>query len=576
MIKYFFSIFSYDNGEILNDEETSRKSKIMSSKIKSSFTFGSPIAETDHLLSESYYDNGDFEAIESNDDRRCFIIGRTGSGKTAAFQRLDELYQEKVVRIDPESLSLPYILNIDIIHHLLKLNVHLEPFMVSLWKHVIVVELLRHRYKIDSPEKKRNVMQSLLERLKRDPGKLKAVEYLDKFGDRFWCETDERIKQIADTFVKKVGAASEISSNLPSINVKGSGSIENTITQEVKQEMSAKYQRVVNEMQLPHLNQMLTILNNEILDSSQHFTYLIIDDLDKQWIDEDLAILLIKCLFQAVVDMQKVKYLKILVALRTNIFNQLSYGKQARGGQEEKFRGLSLDLRWNSNDLKSLLERRAKIASDYYHIDPPKSLLEILPSMKSKRANNPINYIIDHTLMRPRDAILFLNRCVREAPGKDRLVWENIQRAEKAYSQDRLLALRDEWKDPYIGIEKVLDSFKNHSARLSRDAITSILDDIALLLADRDFPGGNWLNELCKYIYEGIGDWNKMYHPLVNFFYSISFLGIVKGATGKARYAYEDLGFEYITEELTINTYFEIHPTFQQALHLKGGLIKAL
>jgi len=58
--------------------------------------------------------------------------------------------------------------------------------------------------------------------------------------------------------------------------------------------------------------------------------------------------------------MQAIQNLKVLVALRTNIFQQLQYGEKLRGGQEEKFRGLALDIRWTRNDLIGLMEERAR------------------------------------------------------------------------------------------------------------------------------------------------------------------------------------------------------------------------
>jgi hypothetical protein len=542
----------------------------MSNHFKSNFTFGAITAESDHLLSVSYLDNGDYEAIESRDDKRCFIVGRTGSGKSAAFKHLMERHPAKVVSIDPESLSLPYILNLDIIRKLVEMGVHIDPFMKTLWKHVMVVEILRHRYRIDTPEQKIHVLQSLKEKLKRDPAKIKALEYLDKFGDKFWCETEERIKQIADTFVQKMSRTGKLGASVPGLTIEGSGSVENTVTQGATQEITDKYQKIVNEMQLPQLNYMLTVLNNQILESPQHFTYLVIDDLDKEWIDEDLAILLIKSLFQAVVDMQRIQYLKILVALRTNIFNQLNYGKQTRGGQEEKFRGLSLDLRWTQNDLQLLLDVRAKAASEYHRIDPPKSLSEMLPRMKNKRAENPITYIIERTLMRPRDAILFLNHCVREATGKKGITWENIHSAEKKYSQDRLLALRDEWKDPYKGIEKALNVFRGRNSILGINEITNIFDDIACLLGDQEFSEeGNWLNKICQPIFAENDNWDESYRGIIEVLYKISFIGIIKNKNQKAIYSYIDHDLIHILEPLRENTLFEIHIAFRHALNIK-------
>jgi len=409
-----------------------------------------------------------------------------------------------------------------------------------------------------------------MEKLKTDPVKVKALEYLNEFGDKFWCETDERVKQIADTLVQKINASGGLNANVAGAGVKASGGIEETLTQETKQEITAKYQKIVNEMQLPRLNQMIVILNNEILESPQHFTYIIIDDLDKEWIDENLAILLIRCLFQAVVDLQQVKYLKILVALRSNIFQQLNYDKQSRGGQEEKLRGLALDIRWTVNDLQDLLNTRAEVASRFYQIDPPKTLSEMLPNV-NKRSGNPLLYILNHTLMRPRDAILYLNACVREATGKDKINWENIHNAERTYSNERLLALRDEWKDPYLGIDKVFEKFQQKLARMSETDITEVLDEIALLPADKNFSGSTWLTTMCEPIFAAGSakkTWYETYGQLISLLYTIGFIGIAKGSQGRAQYSYENPGFAQFNGKLPENVYFEIHPAFRQALNI--------
>jgi len=276
----------------------------------------------------------------------------------------------------------------------------------------------------------------------------------------------------------------------------------------------------------------------------------------------------------AVVDLQQVKYLKILVALRTNIFQQLNYGNQIRGGQEEKFRGLALELRWTVNDLRNLLDARAEAASCFYQIDPPKTLSEMLPNV-NKRAENPTLHILARTLMRPRDAILYLNYCVREATGGERITWENIHRAEKAYSKDRLLALRDEWKDPYLGIDKVFEVFQHKPVRLSRAEITAIFDDIAVLPADKNFIGNQWLTNICEPIFTAGSAqkaWYEMYGRLVNLLYSISFIGLAKGPNGRALYSYEDPGLTHLMDGLAENAYFEIHPAFRQALSMTEEL----
>jgi hypothetical protein len=543
----------------------------MTQKFKSSFTFGGPMAESDPLLSAAYWDNGDFEAIASPSDPRCFVIGRTGSGKSAAFQHLEEISPTKVIRIIPENLSMPYITNLDVIQKLVALGVHLEPFLKALWKHVILVEILKHRYGISSPERKQSVLASLRDRISRNPAKARALEYLDEFGDKFWCETDERVKQIAEKFVQKIGSADSVGLDVKQLALKLSDSAEDYSSREYKQEVASKYQKVVNEAQLPRLNEMIVILNDEILDSPQHFRYLIIDDLDKEWVDDSLANLLIRCLFQAVIDMQKVRYLKVLVALRTNIFRQLDYGGQARGGQEEKVRGMALHIRWTENDLRALMEHRMLAAFKFHGLALSPSLKGILPN-NNRRTGEPVQYIFSRTMMRPRDVIQYMNRCVREAVGKNKISWESMFAAEKDYSEDRLLALRDEWKDPYLDIDKLFGLFRNKPCRFGRDQFENIAEEIALLIADDRFRGANWLTPLCQRLWEaGAGEdtWYDIYGPLVVLLFEISFIGLATGRDNKARYSYDNWVSIPRAVDLPETIYFEIHPAFWRALDTK-------
>lgn len=337
-----------------------------------------------------------------------------------------------------------------------------------------------------------------------------------------------------------------------------------------RKEIAARYQQLVNETQLPRLNQVIRILGNEILDSEQHFTYLIIDDLDKEWVNEKLANQLIRCLFQAVIDMLQVRNLKILIALRTNIFQQLEYGAQSRGGQEEKFRGSSFHLQWKVNDLRELLNQRAEVASRAYGFDPPRTIEELLPKY-SKQQGEPLHYILERTLLRPRDAIQFLNECLRESSGNSTISWKSIVIAERRYSIERLRALRDEWKDPYLDIDKVFEIFRRKPSRMSQAQIMSALDDAALLQADEHFLGNRWLTPLCDDIYAAeCLPWYVMYGPLVRLLYSTGFLGLAKSAHSDAIFSYQDEERAQHSANLRDGTFFVIHRAFHQALDIDG------
>lgn len=99
-------------------------------RIRSSFNLGGEQAEADSLLEEAFFETGDFAMIESRTESKCFIIGRTGAGKSAALTRIEDLHPEHVIRINPEDLSLPYITNLQAIRWLDSLEINLDQFWI--------------------------------------------------------------------------------------------------------------------------------------------------------------------------------------------------------------------------------------------------------------------------------------------------------------------------------------------------------------------------------------------------------------------------------------------------------------
>jgi hypothetical protein len=96
------------------------------------FNLGGAQAEADPLLHQAFFESGQYTTLASKDDPRCFIVGRTGSGKSAMLQRIEEDNPEHVVRINPEDLSLPYISDLGVVRFLAEMDVHLDPFFIAL------------------------------------------------------------------------------------------------------------------------------------------------------------------------------------------------------------------------------------------------------------------------------------------------------------------------------------------------------------------------------------------------------------------------------------------------------------
>ena len=534
-------------------------------RLKGRANLGGEQAEADPLLEFVFYRSGDYDAIESRLDPRCFIIGRTGSGKSAALQHLEETFPEKVIRITPEDLSLPYIVDLRVVKYLDSLDVHLDLLFTALWKHVLLVELIRHRYKVDSPTAKQNFLEGLRDRIKRDPAKKAALEYLDEFGDKFWCETDERVRQISETFEERIDAEAKARFGIPHVGVVAGAGTGSTLTSESKAEQADRFQRIVNETQLARLNKMLAVLDEDILDAPQNATYVIIDDLDREWVDERIANDLIRCLFKTVLDLKRVRNLKVLVALRTNIFHELDFG--VRGGQEEKFRSLVLEMRWSKYELEQLMNERVRYVSSQSG-GSVTSLSNLLPS-SNKTRGYAFDYVLARTLMRPRDTISFLNECLSLHSGRGYLVWSDITNAEKSYSEKRLLALRDEWKPTCPDIQHVFEIFRLATLPISKETFTEYLDEVMLLLSDPNFRGVRWLTELSESMWTSVGksSWSELYQPLTKMLYEIGFLGVTR-PNNTFVYSHDDARYADNPTNLEAAKEFVIHPAYHLALDL--------
>jgi len=65
---------------------------------------------------------------------------------------------------------------------------------------------------------------------------------------------------------KKIMAAGKLGVGIGELGAKAELDVENSQSQLVRTELAERYQRIVNETQLPRLNKMLRILGDEILD----------------------------------------------------------------------------------------------------------------------------------------------------------------------------------------------------------------------------------------------------------------------------------------------------------------------
>lgn len=206
----------------------------------------------------------------------------------------------------------------------------------------------------------------------------------------------------------------------------------------------------------------------------------------------------------------------------------------------------------------------------------------LLPRTNPTRGD-PLNYILSRTLLRPRDAIAFLNECFTLSNGKEKLTWNGINAAKITYSQNRLLALRDEWKPTFPGIERLFAIFSRAPNALDWGQMVARLNDCALLIAEPDFLGTVWLTSISEPIWSASAsdDPAETHQLLIRLLHNIGFIGCLTSVEevvdaqhqlvdDPAIYNYDDPNFADHVGNLRKVTGFTVHPAFRPALDISG------
>lgn len=207
----------------------------------------------------------------------------------------------------------------------------------------------------------------------------------------------------------------------------------------------------------------------------QHnYLYIVIDDLDKNWSSKEENFVLIRSLFECIIELYRRYYknLKFVVALRTDIFGQIEFH------QTEKIRSYVIEITWGYDQLRNLVEKRL---SRYWNLNQvyvwnafPKKILD-----REGVEIEVFDYFFRRTMWRPRDFIIFINLCIGEAQSRqsNTISTTDIYRAESVYSRQRMEALRDEWKFVYPELQKWIDMFAGGKSRYDYSELQRLFKD---------------------------------------------------------------------------------------------------
>ena len=526
---------------------------------------GSAAAEDDvKYLEECFIDVGDLRTLLDCQEAKRIVVGRTGTGKSALLTRVLNT-QRNVIQLSPHSLSLNYIANNGIIRFFEQAGVNLTAFYMLLWKHVFVVELLRAKYKIKNEEGQRQIMARLAEMLyKKDRTKEAAIEYLTSWGDKFWVTADDRLKELTERITKKLSGSVDV--NAYGAKVSGGGAVD--LTSEQRSEIVQRGQKAVSEVQIRELERIIDVLGEDVFSDEQDRYYLVIDTLDEEWADDRIKYRLIKALIDTIRSFRRIPNIKIVIALRQDLLQKVVHSSPDVGFQEEKFESLYLYLQWSRQALIEMLEVRMNCLIRRRYTSKPISLMDILPSSVDNQPT--LDYLLDRTLLRPRDAIMFLNACIDCAEGRPRLTANVIKHAEEEYSLKRLQSVAQEWKTIYPNLLQVSSIFRGFRSHFPVSDITQeILEErYGEILSEIDDPKGDSNTLALDSLYSSTGNFNSVRNSLVRNFHQVGLIGIKPGPTSTLSWSFESRRSRAPLDVRPIAT-IHIHPMFHRALGIR-------
>jgi hypothetical protein len=442
-------------------------------------TIGNPSAESDtRFLSTCFVDNGELEILCDYNDQRGIIVGRTGAGKTALLKVLMN-NEERAVLLDPHDLALSYISNSTIIRFFETINVKMDAFYKLLWKHIFVVELLKIRFDLNSEDDKISTMHNIMYTVLRKKTYQDAFKYLNEFGGSFWEATEDRIKEVTQTVENNLKASADIGiQDYIKLGVEGASKL----SEEQHWEIVHRGQEVINNVQLSKLTLLFKALDDDILTDPKKRYYIIVDQLDEEWVDDSIRYRLIRALIETMRELNsKIRFAKVIISLRSDLLDLVLKTTTDSGFQDEKYRGLCLTISWDKPALIKLLDNRINELVQHQYTGKPVTHPDLLPQKIGANKELAINYMLDRTLLRPRDLITFFNICISFAEGKPSIAAQQLYQAEIRYSEERLRSIIDEWSAHYHHLDLFCNLLKKKKSLIKLDEITDEeIDDLCV------------------------------------------------------------------------------------------------
>jgi hypothetical protein len=371
------------------------------------------------------------------------VVGRKGAGKSALFYSLRSTFKpirsNLVLDLRPEG------------HQLVKLREFVlsglspgfqQHIMTAFWNYLLITEIA---YQVAKQERS---------------AYLRDVKVREAFGKIIAESGDQMDEQQADFSERLLRLVNEVTERRGKLSAPQSDA---DITQLV-------YSRQIRDMA-----DALT----EYLSITKHHIWILIDNLDKGWpvhsvLPEDILIL--RSLLEATRKLERQfnsrgVELHSVAFIRNDIYQHLILEPADRGKETAAV------LDWNDSEVfKQLLARRLSTGLEG-EIEFDNLWTQFFPS--HVKGEESFQYILNRTLMRPRELLRFVRECIDVGVNRRRqkLTEADIIQAEENYSSDALVDVCLEMKDVNPEFNNVPYAFIGSTVVLSKQEVLKRLKE---------------------------------------------------------------------------------------------------
>lgn len=503
------------------------------------------------------------EACLNVSSRGMVIDGRTGAGKTAILKYVASK-AENFLEIDPSEMSMSYVSNSDVLNFLHAIGADLDLMFQVLWKHVLCIEYIRLRYKVTNEQASETVFERLKQHFLSDARKQKAIKYLKEWEGKFWVTMDQNIKELTE----KVEKAVQIELGGEIEKFKAGGQYDKRLSVDKKSEFVSRVRKIINADQLAQLAGVIDMLAEVDSNGEGASYYLLIDKLDENWVDVSVRFRLIRALVESLKSFRRIRNLKILVALRSDILERVVQETHDLTFQREKLDDYFVHIKWTKSLLKDLVNKRIQALFKRQYTQKALWFDDIFPYNVGNI--DPFEYIIERTLLRPRDVIAYVNECLEAAQGNYEVSGTVVKKAEGEYSRVRKHALEQEWQSAFPSIKRLLDhagSKKKSRLTVSELFADGDADELAMAIYTDAKFGFDPLFEVAEAHCKNNGS-TAFEKTIVSILYRVGAIGVKLSAGERFIYSHIDhplLPLEKIGDDVPIR----IHPMLYGAFHLQ-------